>query len=145
MSETTPPAVTPLRAIGVRTTRQRQAILAALTGRTHPMTAQAVHTALTGAGHRIGLSTVYRALHRLTEVGLLHSFEVGGERAYRRCPDTPHQHLLCDDCGLVTECPPHLVEAWLRELREATGFTPHADRIDLHGHCAACPTSPESP
>lgn len=53
-------------------------------------------------------------------------------------------HLLCDDCGLITECPPHLVEAWLRELREATGFTPQPDRIDLHGHCAACPATPES-
>ncbi|MFU8849526.1 transcriptional repressor [Micromonospora sp. SL1-18] len=78
----------------MRATRQRQAILAVLAGRTRPMTTQAVHAALTGAGRRIVLGTVHRVLHRLAEAGLPHTFDVDGEHAYRPCADTSRQHLL---------------------------------------------------
>ncbi|NGM15854.1 Fur family transcriptional regulator [Verrucosispora sp. WMMA2044] len=127
-----------LRGAGLSSTAQRRAVLALLVGRARPLTAQQVHVELNRSGRHIGLTTVYRALHSLTDAGLLHTFDIDGQRAYRHCGTTPHQHLICTRCETVTECPPEIVTNWLSELHQHTGFTPHPDRLDLRGVCATC-------
>ncbi|KAB1915640.1 Fur family transcriptional regulator [Micromonospora sp. AMSO31t] len=127
-----------LRAAGLLPTTQRRAVLALLVGRSRPLTAQAVHAELASTVGGVGLTTVYRALHTLADAGLLHTFDLDGQRAYRHCGAAPHQHLICDRCDAVLECPPDVVASWLSELHHHTGFTPHADRLDLRGICAAC-------
>ncbi|RKN22083.1 transcriptional repressor [Micromonospora musae] len=130
-----------LQVAGLIPTAQRRAVLALLLGRSRPITAQAVHAELNRTDRHIGLTTVYRALHSLADAGLLHTFELHGQRAYRHCGVAPHQHLICDGCDAVLECPPDLVATWLRELHHHTGFIPHADRLDLRGTCATCATT----
>lgn len=127
-----------LRAAGLIPTTQRRAVLAALMGRSHPVTAQHVHAELGRAGRRIGLSTVYRTLNDLADAGLLHTFSLDDGRAYRHCGTAAHQHLVCDRCGQVTECPRDLVDAWLSGIREYTSFRPRPDLIDIPGTCAQC-------
>nr|WP_246017515.1 Fur family transcriptional regulator [Micromonospora pisi] len=127
-----------MRSAGLTQTPRRRAILVLLAQCQRPMTAQAIHHAVVTAGERVGLTTIYRALHRLTEAGLLHAFDTDDGRGYRYCGGRPHQHLVCDRCGRVTECPPDVVALWLSQLREQTGFSPNAERLDLHGVCASC-------
>jgi Fe2+ or Zn2+ uptake regulation protein len=127
-----------LRAAGLIPTAQRRAVLAALVGRSRPVTAQHVHTEMGRAGRRIGLSTVYRTLHDLADAGLLHTFSLDDGRAYRYCSPAAHQHLVCDRCGTVTECPRELVDAWLVGVRESTGFRPRPELIDIPGICERC-------
>ncbi|MEV2240331.1 Fur family transcriptional regulator [Micromonospora sp. NPDC049891] len=137
---TTPPFVpdAQLRSAGLASTAQRRAVLALLAGRARPLTAQEIHAELTRCVRPIGLTTVYRALHSLADVGLLHIFDLDGQRAYRHCGATPHQHLICTRCDAVIECPPDVVTSWLSGLHRHTGFVPHPDRLDLRGTCAAC-------
>ncbi|SCF04826.1 Fur family transcriptional regulator, ferric uptake regulator [Micromonospora haikouensis] len=127
-----------LRVAGLTPTAQRRAVLALLIGRTRPLAAQEVHAELNRSVRHIGLTTVYRALHTLAEAGLLHTFDLRGQRAYRHCGAAPHQHLICTSCDAVTECPPDIVRSWLNELYQHAGFTPHPDRLDLKGTCGAC-------
>ncbi|TDC38637.1 Fur family transcriptional regulator [Micromonospora sp. KC213] len=127
-----------LRVVGLTPTPQRRAVLALLIGRSRPLTAQEVHAELNHSVQHIGLTTVYRALHNLADAGLLHTFELDGQRAYRHCDTAPHQHLICTRCDTVTECPPDIVTSWLTELHQHTGFTPRPDRLDVKGICAAC-------
>ncbi|QOC93430.1 Fur family transcriptional regulator [Micromonospora craniellae] len=127
-----------LRRAGLSSTTQRRAVLTLLVGRLRPLTAQEVHAELNSSGQHIGLTTVYRALHSLAGVGLLHTFELGGQRAYRHCGAAPHQHLICTRCDAVSECPPGIVATWLNDLHQHTGFVPHPDRLDLRGTCATC-------
>ncbi|ABP55300.1 Fur family transcriptional regulator [Salinispora tropica] len=127
-----------LRVAGLTPTAQRRAVLALLVGRSRPLTAQEVYAELTSTVRHIGLTTVYRALHSLADAGLLHTFDIDGQRAYRHCGTAPHQHLICIRCETVTECPPEIVTNWLTELHEHTGFTPFPERLDLRGVCANC-------
>ncbi|MEO3929132.1 transcriptional repressor [Micromonosporaceae bacterium B7E4] len=87
-----------------------------------------------------------RARHAdvLADAGLLHVFDVKGERAYRHwhCGPMTHQHLICDRCGQVAECPSDMVARWLVQLHHHTGFSPHPDGLDLYGVCEACDPDP---
>ncbi|MDG4832959.1 Fur family transcriptional regulator [Solwaraspora sp. WMMD1047] len=127
-----------LRAAGLTATAQRRAVLTLVIGHSRPLTAREVHAELNRTVRHIGLTTVYRVLHRLADAGLLHTFDLDGQRSYRHCGAAPHQHLICTRCDLVIECPPDIVTSWLSGLQQHTGFSPHPDRLDIRGTCAAC-------
>ena len=86
--------------IGVRSTRQRKAVIAAMNEITKFSSAKDIHQVLEGRGDKVGLTTVYRTLQSLSEVkavDVLHTD--GGEALYRLCGDHHHHHLVCTDCG----------------------------------------------
>ena len=71
---------------GQRRTRQRAAVEEILSDRHDFRTAQQIHDDLRHHGERIGLTTVYRTLQLMTEVGDLDAIRTSdGETAYRRC------------------------------------------------------------
>jgi Fe2+ or Zn2+ uptake regulation protein len=127
-----------LRAAGLAPTAQRRAVLDALEGREHPATAQDIHALLRANNHRVSVTTVYRALAALAEAGLVHVFALDGERAYRHCATTPHQHLLCESCGLVQEYPSEPAHQLLAAALADRDFTPDPQHTDVHGLCGAC-------
>ncbi|WP_108666069.1 Fur family transcriptional regulator [Euzebya rosea] len=129
---------TALREAGLRVTRQRLAVLEALKERTDALSAQDVWAEFRERGETIGLSTVYRTLESLQDVGLLDSFDRDGEQAYRFCSTSHHHHLVCLSCNEVEELRAEIVEEWVGRVSEAHGFEVTAHRADIYGHCAGC-------
>lgn len=127
-----------LQAAGLTATVQRRLVLSALQGREHPASAIEIHQRLRARGQRVGLTTVYRTLHALTDAGLVHVFHRNGELAYRHCRDGPHHHLVCEVCGLVTERSADAVARWLQQVRADEDFVPNPQHSDLYGVCGAC-------
>lgn len=122
-----------------RMTRQRRAILEALTATGEFRSAQQLHAQLKAQGQAIGLATVYRALARMAETGDVDSLMLPeGETGYRRCSSGHHHHLVCHTCGLTIEVAGPSVEAWARTTAERHGFADVRHTLEIFGQCPAC-------
>lgn len=127
-----------LRDAGLVPTAGRRLVLTILEGRERPASAIEIHKQLSGRGRAVGLTTVYRTLHALTDAGLVHVFPRNGELTYRHCRHEPHHHLVCVTCGLVLERMAEAVSHWLEQVRLEEDFVPDLRHSDLYGVCGAC-------
>jgi Fur family transcriptional regulator, ferric uptake regulator len=87
----------------------------------------------------IGFTTIYRALVRLRDLGLVSEITLpGAESAVYEPVAPPHAHFRCSVCGTVQDVPYALSGDVAAQLAGAHGFA--VDRVDvsLHGRCAAC-------
>ena len=122
-----------------RLVRNARAVLDVLRGRDRPLTAQELHTELRARGERTGLTTVYRYLHALAQIGQLHQFRADDHTAYLACDPTPHDHLICRTCGRIQQRHLDELDAYLAQI-EHTGFHIAERRLELYGHCDRCTT-----
>lgn len=127
-----------LREAGLRPTRQRLSVIDCLRERPDAVTAQELHRLLREAGQPIGLTTVYRTLTALADVGLLDRLDREGEQGFRLCGAMHHHHLVCERCGAVEELEAEEVERWVSQVAERHGFAVTAHRADIVGICALC-------
>lgn len=96
-----------------------------------------LHQRIHELGHPLGTSTVYRALRRLRDRGLVDVMvDEHGERRYRRCSDRPHHHLVCSACHRTIEIPAS--SAPLPAWTPAEGYTDVLVRVTITGTCAEC-------
>ena len=125
---------------GVRSTRQRSAIIALLDSVDEFRSAQELHDELRRRGENIGLTTVYRTLQSLSSAHLVDMVRTDtGESVYRRCSAPEHHHhLVCRQCGSAVEVSGREVEAWAAEVAGAHGFSDVSHTIELFGTCADC-------
>lgn len=123
-----------------RSTRQRAAVLAALTACDGFTSAQTLHVALTADGVEVGLTTVYRTLHLLETAGQVDVVrDDDGERLYRPRPAEGHRHyLLCRQCNLSLAVDSDEVERWAVEVARITGFHDVDHTLGLTGVCDGC-------
>ena len=124
-----------------RMTRQRAAVLEALTRSGDFRSAQEWHEYLRHAGSPIGLATVYRTLQSLAEAGEADSVRgADGEALYRRCGDTGghHHHLRCRSCGAGVEIEGPGVGAWAERVGAQYGYSRIEHTVELTGLCGAC-------
>jgi Fur family ferric uptake transcriptional regulator len=131
----------------VRQTRQRSAILEALTASDEFKSAQQWHEYLrhsddaAGETPSIGLATVYRTLQSLADSGDVDSVRADdGETLYRRCesPDAHHHHLRCRICGAAEEIEGPVAEAWATSVATRYGYSSIEHTIELTGICGPC-------
>jgi len=87
--------------------------------------------------------TVYRALKRLTELGLAHRIE--SLNAFVCCAHGGHAgtaaFAICSDCGTVSEFHHSEVAALLGAWAEEQDFSIHKTTIELRGQCHDCVSS----
>ncbi len=129
-----------LSGMGLRITRQRLAIGAALLAAPGHVTAEELHHTLAETGTRIGLATVYRTLSLLCDCGLAARRRFGAstfrfEPIHQR---RHHDHLVCIRCGKVAEFERPEIEQLQRRVFEENDFLVHSHRLELYGICAAC-------
>ena len=124
---------------GLRPTRQRRAVAAALDGSDGFRSAQEIHETLRSAGDNVGLSTVYRALQAMADAGEIDVLRSdAGEAAYRKCSDSHHHHLVCRSCGRTVEVEGPTVEKWTRAVAGEHGFTELSHTLEIFGTCSSC-------
>lgn len=125
---------------GVRSTRQRSAVIALLDSLDGFRSAQELHDQLRRRGETIGLTTVYRTLQTLASAGLIDTVRTDtGESVYRRCAvPHHHHHLVCRGCGSAVEVSGREVEAWAADVAARHGFSDVSHTIELFGTCAGC-------
>jgi len=127
-----------LRARGYRMTPQRQLVLEAV-GRLGHGTPEDIATAVRETAQAVNISTVYRTLELLEELGLVQHTHLGhGAPTYSLASETDHVHLVCRDCGAVDEAPPELVEPIVQGLAVSRGFQVDVGHFAVFGRCREC-------
>ena len=127
-----------LRARGYRLTPQRQLVLEAVAALGHA-TPDDIVTAVRRTASGVNISTVYRTLELLEQLGLVTHTHLGhGPPTYHAATDDDHVHLVCRECGTVAETSPRLVEGVVAELAESEGFAADVGHLAIFGRCRAC-------
>jgi Fur family transcriptional regulator, ferric uptake regulator len=122
-----------------RNTRQRGAVAALLEEVEGFHSAQDLHAMLRARGERVGLTTVYRTLQGLADVGEIDVMRPpGGEHLYRRCSDGHHHHLVCRSCGNTVEVLGPTVETWADKVAAQHGYADVSHTLEIFGTCPEC-------
>jgi Fur family ferric uptake transcriptional regulator len=127
-----------LRRGGYRITPQRQLVLEAVERLRHG-TPEEILAEVQRTASGVNLSTIYRNLEVLEEVGLVSHAHIGhGAPTYHAVDDHVHIHLVCDRCGKVQSIDASVAEDFLDQLRRDTGFVTDISHVALHGMCSDC-------
>lgn len=123
----------------LKLTRQRQIILERFLRADH-ITAEALHRDLTNRNMHLGLSTIYRTLNLLCEIGIAQPRHFGDARTLydNVAQKKHHDHLICNHCGKIAEfeCPD--IERLQEEMARQNGFEIESHRLELYGSCSNC-------
>ncbi|OJF09986.1 Fur family nickel uptake regulator [Couchioplanes caeruleus] len=127
-----------LRERGLRLTPQRQLILEAVHELGHA-TPEQIHQAVRERAAGVNITTVYRTLELLEELGLVnHTHLSHGSPTYHRAGEDQHVHLVCRTCGSVGEVDPAIMEPVTVRLRDERNFRVDVGHVSLFGVCGDC-------
>jgi Fur family ferric uptake transcriptional regulator len=129
-----------LGAKGIRSTKQRLAVIGMLSESASPLTAEEIFLNLRDCCLNLSLSTVYRILDTLcksavvTKSGLME----GGRAMYEITPEAHRHNLICIKCHKITpldDCPLNEYEG---NIEKATGYTISGHKLEVYGICPEC-------
>ena len=127
-----------LRDQGYRITPQRQLVLEAVNTLGHA-TPEELLAEVQKTAAAVNLSTIYRTLEVLEQVGLVTHAHIGhGAPTYHSVDTDAHIHLVCDTCQSVTSISADAAELFVQMLREKVGFENDVAHVSVHGQCATC-------
>jgi Fur family ferric uptake transcriptional regulator len=127
-----------LRSKGYRLTPQRQLVLEAV-GELGHATPEDIASAVRRTASGVNISTVYRTLELLEELGLVqHTHLQHGAPTYSVSTEDDHVHLVCRECGDVQEADADLLGEAVRRLADERGFRLDVGHVALFGRCASC-------
>ncbi len=134
-----------LREKGLRLTPQRELVLKAVRELGHATPEEvAEKVRITQPG--INLSTVYRNLETLENVGLvLHTHLGHGGATYHAAEDLTHLHLVCGICGSVGDAPIDTAATFVNTLVDDYGFRTDVTHFAIYGTCASCSATGKKP
>ena len=130
-----------LRNAGGRVTAPRRAVLdALLSGGDHP-TAEDLAARVREVHPDVAVSTIYRILEHLEDLGVLVHVHLGHGPAVYHFADDTHVHLVCRACGHTTPLPAAAARSIARNVLNASGFQADLAHFSITGVCEACTTS----
>ncbi|MFD1828779.1 MULTISPECIES: Fur family transcriptional regulator [Streptomyces] len=127
-----------LRRRGYRLTPQRQLVLEAVDKLEHSTPDDILAEVRRTAGG-VNISTVYRTLELLEELGLVSHAHLGhGAPTYHLADRHDHMHLVCRDCSKVIEADVALAAGFTERLRREFGFDTDMKHFAIFGRCREC-------
>ncbi len=127
-----------LRAKGYRLTPQRQLVLQAVAAVRHGNPDE-ICAEVQRSAPGVNISTVYRTLELLEELGLVTHTHLGhGAPTYHAATDEDHLHLVCRDCGAVIETDAAVTDDLVRALAQSHGFQTDVAHFAIYGRCSGC-------
>lgn len=131
-----------IRASGGRVTQSRRMVVETIVGKgDHHLTAPELIEAMRAVDPEFHESTVYRVLERLTELHVVEQVQVHSGATVFHLTDAGHvhHHLLCSECGAVTETKGTLLDKVATEALRRHGFVLNVgSSTTLVGRCATC-------
>lgn len=130
-----------LHEAGKRLTGQRQLLLEVLQEHGGHLDAQELCRLAQARDPRLNLSTVYRTVALLRDLGLVDELYLGEDHHHYeiKTPAT-HYHLVCSECGAVVEFASPLIDQLKADVGRQHDFEIHEANVDLLGVCASCRT-----
>jgi Fe2+ or Zn2+ uptake regulation protein len=136
---------TQLRAVSLRVTRPRVAVLAALHEHPHVDTdtvISLVRDELPAVSHQ----TVYDVLRALSDAGLVRRIQPAGATArYESRVGDNHHHVVCRSCGAIADVACAVGHAPCLTASDDHGFVVDEAEVVYWGTCPRCATERTSP
>ncbi|MDO9465274.1 MAG: Fur family transcriptional regulator [bacterium] len=137
------------RGYGYRVTVPREAILDMLSKSDKHLSAEDIYMKVHTRYPAIGLTTIYRTLELLINMGLIFKFDFGDGRARYELAEGPrgrkhHHHLICTNCNRVIDYTDfiddeiELLERTEKELSKKYNFKITNHLIQFYGLCEKC-------
>jgi len=131
---------------GLRLTRQRRAVIEAVAAASCGLSPVEVYHAARPRCPELGLTTVYRTLEVLSEIGALRRVH-GPAHCEAFVPArTAHGHtVICSACGRATEFTDCDLRAVMDAAAAQTGYRITEHFLQFGGLCAACRATTDDP
>ena len=133
-----------LKAVGLRVTRPRLAVLSAVDDQPHADTESligAVRRELPAVSHQ----AVYDVLRVLTTAGLVRRIQPSGSVArYESRVGDNHHHVVCRSCGAIADVDCAVGQRPCLDASETHGFVIDEAEVIYWGVCPACSTTPRN-
>ena len=114
-------------------------VIDALHSVTKHISAEEIFTQVKAKYPYANISTIYRTLELLKELGLVAEIDLGDGRVrYHHTESGHHHHLICNNCGKIIDLPEStllpLTETLLRDYQ----FEANLRHMAIFGRCADC-------
>ena len=128
-----------LREQGHRVSTACRLVLEALFAADGPVSAQFIADGLGGRAVSLELTSVYRNLERLEELGVVQHVHLGhGPGLYMLVGSGDKEFLACERCGRVTSVDPAELDPVRTQIRKRFGYRAHFGHFAIIGLCAGC-------
>ena len=128
-----------IAAIGGKRSKSRKQVMEAffLAG-THVTVEELTH-AVRKRNRSVGYATVYRTMKLLARLEYVKELDFGdGLKRYESNLVAHHDHLVCQECGMVFEFKEPKIETLQEQVARRHGFRPTMHRLDIYGYCRQC-------
>ena len=128
-----------LRSAGYKLTPQRMLIVRAMREASGHVTAAAIADRVHEQFPSVDVSTVYRTLDMLKQLGLVTVTDLGeGDMLFEWRREGTHHHLICVRCNAQSELGHAYLEPLAERLRAEFGFEAAMDHFAIFGVCRGC-------
>lgn len=132
-----------LRARGKRLTTQRERVLAAVGRLGHATPDEVTDSVSEDGGGAVPVSTVYRSLDALQQLGLVgHTHVDHRAPSYHLAEHATHLHVVCRGCGWVGEVSLQAADELVARIDDQLGFAADVSHAAVHGLCRTCREAP---
>jgi len=123
---------------GLAATDQRRLIYKALADSCDHPTAESVFLKIRARAPRLSLATVYRNLRLFADAGIVDEVATGSSFARYDGKTEPHHHLICKQCGSVTDYYSKSLDEFSPSKAALDGFEVQSMKMNFFGICASC-------
>ena len=124
---------------GYRLTPQRMMVVEALHGGADHISAEEIYEQVRARYPYANISTVYRTLELLKELGLVTEIALGdGCVRFHPAERGHHHHLVCQKCGRLIDLPESALAYLEKTLTDMYQFKPDLKHMAVFGFCSNC-------
>ena len=124
---------------GYRITPQRMIILDAIENAEDHISAEEILTLVCLQYPNVNISTVYRTLELLKQLGMVTETDFGDGRVrYHSIKKGRHHHLVCQKCGGIVDMEESIFNPVKETLLEQYGFDADIHHMAIFGYCKKC-------
>ena len=128
-----------LRSQGYRLTPQRVMILSTIENSDNHISAEEIYEQVIARYPKVNISTVYRTLELLKQLGMIYEIDLGGGRVgYHPEGSGHHHHLICRKCGVVVNVNESVLFPVQAILQQAFSFDAELKHLAIYGLCENC-------
>ena len=122
-----------------RLTPQRVMIVSAIENSDGHISAEEIYAQVAAKYPQVNVSTVYRTLELLKQLGLVTETDFGeGRVRYHPAGKGHHHHLVCTGCGTVIDLDESLLSSLEGRLLKEYKFSADLKHLAIRGRCARC-------
>ncbi len=132
-----------LKRNSLKFTIQREVILETLYNSDEHLTPEALHHLIQNKfpDLKTGIATVYRTLSLLEDSNMVTSLSFGAQgKKYELGAKNHHDHLICIECGSITEFVDEQIENRQHHIANELGFKMQDHSMQIYGICKKCQT-----